>query len=176
MTCIVGIADGTTVHMGADSMVNDGSLKSTLAEGKLWKSGELLFGGCGNMRPIQVLRHKLIIPLQDDTQDVDEYLASSLMDAIVATLDEAGLRTKQGQIRGGGGLMLGYRGTLYSIGPDLFVCAFADQYGADGSGRDYALGSLHSSTGTPRKRLERALQAAAYHELHVAPPFVIQSV
>lgn len=178
MTCIVGIADGDKVYMGADSMASDSWNKYTSAEGKLWKEGGLLFGGCGNIRPLQVIKHHLTIPQQADDQDTEEYLVASLADAIAHTLDEHGMLTKKWQIHGGGSLMLGYRGALYSIGCDLTVMVCADGYGADGSGRDHALGALFATktVANTKKRLTTALEAASYHGLYVAPPFVIMSV
>mgnify|MGYP001614641810 CR=1 FL=1 len=177
MTCIVGIANGAKVYMGADSMVSDCWMKSTMAEGKLWKSGGMLFGSCGLIRTLQVLRHHLTVPMRADTQDIDEYLVATLMPAVMATLAEQGLFTKSGHVRGGNSFMLGYSGNLYSIDPSLAVQICADGYGAEGSGAQVALGALHATPAlSPKQRLTRALEAAAYHELHVAPPFVIQSV
>lgn len=178
VTCIAGIADGTSVWMGADSMASDSWNKYTSAEGKLWKTGSLLFGGCGNIRPLQVIKHHLTVPQQADDQNVEEYLVANLTDSIAHTLDEHGMLTKKWRIHGGGSLMLGYQGALYHIACDLSILAYADGYGADGSGGDHALGSLFSTKtlSNPKKRLTTALEAASHHGLYVAPPFVIMSV
>ena len=175
MTCIVGIADGNKVWMGADSMVSDGSLKAMFAEGKLWRVGELLIGGCGDVRPEQILLHNLKLPVRPKAMPAAKYLVTRVVPAMSKLLSEHGM-LKKGQLRGGGSMMVGYDGELYSIGCDLSVVVASDRYAAEGSGRDFALGSLHSSTGDPAKRLTKALEAAAYHELHVGPPFVYQTV
>lgn len=176
MTCIVGVADGKNVYMGADSMVSDGSLKAMFAEGKLWRLGEMIVGGCGDVRPEQILLHHLKMPAHPRTMPAAKYLVTRVVPAMKKLLDAHGALTKQGQIRGGGSMMVGYRGELYSIGCDLSVIVAADRYAAEGSGRDFALGSLHGSNALgPLDRLTRALEAAAHHELHVAPPFIFQS-
>lgn len=177
MTCIVGVADGTTVHMGADSMITHAWTKSTYLEGKIWRAGEMLFGGCGQIRPLQVIRHHLTIPQQADTQDTDEYLVATLVPAVMEVLHQQAQLTKSGGIRGGGSFMLGYRGELYSIGCDMCVTRYADGYGADGSGTEVALGSLFSSKKLATKqRLTLALEAASYHGIGVGAPFQIETV
>ena len=161
--------------MGADSMVSDGSLKAHFAEGKLWRLGEMLVGGCGDVRPEQILLHHLKVPAHPRAMPPAKYLVTRVVPAMSKLLTEHGM-LKKGQMRGGGSMMVGYRGELYSIACDLSVVVAADRYAAEGSGRDFALGALHGSTGAPRKRLTAALEAAAHLELHVGPPFVFGTV
>jgi len=49
MTCIVGINNKGVVTLGSDSQINQGWIKGTKKEGKVFQKGEFLYGVAGRV-------------------------------------------------------------------------------------------------------------------------------
>ena len=63
---------------------------------------------------------------------------------------------------------------IFRLGEDGYIVQVKDDYTAIGSGADFALGSFHSTAGLePSERLMKALEAAAYLDPYVRPPFTV---
>ena len=41
--------------MACDSQVTDGYIKESVTTPKIWTDGVVLFGACGDLRPVQVI-------------------------------------------------------------------------------------------------------------------------
>lgn len=170
MTCIVGIADGSKVWIGADSAGVDGWNLTLRADLKVFANGPMLFGFTSSFRMGQLLQHALVIPPQHEDPD-DKWLCTSFVDAVRQCLKDGGYATTKDGAEVGGCFLIGYRGQLYLVASDFQVAKPIEQYAAIGSGDHYALGSLHSSTGQPKQRIQAALQAAAHFSIGVSGPF-----
>ena len=71
-------------------------------------------------------------------------------------------------------LLVGTKGGgIFEIAADFTVCQSIDGFAVVGRGGSYALGSLYSTSGDPRSRLKSALEAAAYFDAFVRPPFTV---
>ena len=72
-------------------------------------------------------------------------------------------------------LIIGVNGRLFEIDAGNFdVCELVDDVVSIGSGVEFALGSLHSTTGEDHKiRVQKALEAASYYCQSVSAPFTI---
>lgn len=184
MTCIVGMVDEGRVWIGGDSHVaaNCQRYPNTPLERKVFLRGDMAIGVTGASRMSQLLEHVLEIPEHPDGLATFLYLVTVLMPAIramVVAQDGVGINTPQD----GWEFLLGYRGGLYSVCHDLSV-SHLPVYGAVGCGREYAAGSLYTTHRDSndfvrfpaRDRVILALQAAAELDVHVAPPFIIESV
>lgn len=170
MTCIVGIADGSKVWIGGDSAGVDGWNLILRADTKVFANGPMLFGFTSSFRMGQLLRHSLIIPPQHEDPD-DKWLCTTFIDAVRQCLKDGGYTTTKEGAEVGGCFIIGYKGQLYMVASDFQVAKPSEQYAAIGSGDHYALGSLHSSTGQPERRIRTALQAAAHFSIGVSAPF-----
>jgi ATP-dependent protease HslVU (ClpYQ) peptidase subunit len=174
MTCIVGISDGRNVWIGGDSAGSSGWDQRIRSDAKVFTNGPMVFGFTTSFRMGQLLRYKLAVPRQFDDGDM-AYLCGPFIDAVRSTLKDGGFATLKDGAEAGGSFLVGYRGALYGVHSDYQIASYADNYAAVGCGDSYALGSLHGSTGTPTKRINAALDAAAYFSAGVAGPYTILS-
>jgi len=174
MTCIAGIVEEGKIYMGADSAGVDLTTYSITyrADQKIFiKNNKMLFGFTTSFRMGQLLRYALKIPQHPDTMDDMTYLTTRFIDAVRKCLKTGGYQTKKDDVETGGTFVLGYKSNLYEIYDDYQVALPMDHILAIGCGADFALGSLHTSTGKPLERLKMALEAAAHFSIGVAPPF-----
>jgi hypothetical protein len=130
-----------------------------------------------------------------------EFLVTIFVDRVRSCLRTGGFAKRKEEQELAGSFLLGYRGSLYSMDSDYQVARAADGISAVGCGAHIALGALHalnaiaplnlnasneveltfptaepvSSTLTPQKRLEIALDAAQRWNSAVRSPFVILS-
>lgn len=183
MTCIVGLVDGERVWIGGDSHAAAGCQRypDTPVERKVFRRGEMAIGATGPSRMTQLLEHILEIPEHPAGLPPYVYLVTILAPAIRrAIVEHDGVKINDPS--DGWEFLLGYRGALYAVCHDLSV-SHLPEYGAVGCGREYATGSLYT-TGlptirqrwAPEDRIRAALAAAAEHDIHVAPPFILESV
>jgi len=177
MTCIVGIVGPEGIYLGADSATTAGYQVQELASHKVFRRGEFLFGVCGYLRLLQILRHRLQLPPMWSSQSIEHYMNGPFIDAVRAACQQGGFtRYLGGQEIAGGVFLVGRGQRLFCVGPDFAVSEVRESYDAIGSGSSLALGSLHSSAGwtdDPKERVYLALRAAARYDAGVAPPFVL---
>ena len=177
MTCIVGITDGHTVYMGADSAGVDGAYRLQVRiDKKIFTNGEFLIGCTTSFRMIQLLRYALKPPKPKEGQDIEEFMVVDMIDAIRKTLKDGGFAKKEDEVERGGNFLVGYRGHLFEIQGDYQVAETVAGYAATGCGIDLALGSMFSTNATrmkPEARIRQALEAAAHHSAGVSGPFWI---
>lgn len=186
MTCIVGIASGGKVYMGADSLGSDGWSTRAYATPKLIRVSERLLVGyassyrAGNLLSL-LLRQDVDGILDDASYDAADR-ALDIVEAIRKVWAEGGHLERKDARESAGDLLLGFDGHLFNVGTDLGVIESASGFDAIGSGFMVALGSLHT-TGvigagsiSPSTRLTFALEAAADMVGGVGPPFYYQTV
>ncbi len=181
MTCIVGVEHEGAVYLGGDSALSDPSLGSLrlLRQPKLFLKNRVAFGCCNDLRVQQLLQYVLNVP-DHDPQLLDdmEYLVTHLMGSIRSLQKKKGtikvsesLETQEVQ------LLVGYRGTLYTVEENFQVYRSVDAWASVGSGSDMAMGSMHSTAKvlglTPEQRIIMALEAAEAYNGQVRRPFHI---
>ena len=170
MTCIAAVIDKGRIHMAGDSGLTDANEDKYLSHCKLFQAGAFLVGFCGSTAYCNALRYRLNWPAA--VVDVDQHMAISLPDALRAAYTRAGIDIEKQD----GGALIGYGGRLWSL--DDFDCdPVVESYAAAGSG---GLGARCVLAATrewsPRKRLQRALEAAAMHCSGVSAPFDFLSI
>lgn len=180
MTCIVGLVEGETVWVGGDSLSCDDHVGSIRATRKVFRVGEMLVGVCGDTRTSQVIQYAFDPPDPMEDEDLVRYLAARFVPALHQALQTPGVHLPEGAEKTRWSVLLGLRGRLFAIYDDFQVEETADGFNAVGCGYRTALGSLHTTagiTGLPaNNRVFRALDSTAFVDIHVAPPFVIESV
>lgn len=168
-TCIVGIACKNVVHMGCDSMASIGDAKMPMIAPKIVRVGDLLVGICGAVRVRDVVEYTTP-PDRSEIVGDREFLVRSYIPQLRAALKDAGaLTSEDGTECMDADIMIGYRGTLYTLLGDF--CLLSAGAWAVGSGSEYALGSLYSTSGDPAKRIRKALQAASEYSRSCGPPY-----
>ncbi len=178
MTCVVGLVERGRVWMGADSVSGDTGqwIVNTERTPKVFLRDGLLIGFTSSWRMGQLLRWKLQIPQHPADLDAHEWLATAFVDAVRECLKAGGYAKKENEVEQGGTFLVGYRGRLFEILGDYQAAEPAELYTAVGCGRQFALGSLHSTVGhTPVRRVDTALKSAEYFSAYVRGPFQILS-
>lgn len=176
MTAIVGIEDGHTAVIGADSIAVGGWRSHVYGAGKVFERNGFVIGCAGDFRYAQLIRYKLAVGLPPRTvRDLDGWMACTFIDAVRDVLKEGGYAKRDGEQEDGDGEMLvGVRGHVFTIF-DHFQCSRSGAgYMAIGIGENYALGALHATRGTAdaEKRALIALEAAGEHCIAVRAPYV----
>jgi ATP-dependent protease HslVU (ClpYQ) peptidase subunit len=172
MTCIVGIKSKTGIYIGGDSAVSTGDLVQTMADPKIWRKGQFIFGYAGTLRAGQIIKYDMSIPPINNRLPM-EYMVKSFTKSMRKCLKAAGAaREEHKEEENPNQFLIGFRGHLFEIDEAYGVCEVADEFVAIGSGTEYALGSLHTTKGMATgDRIIRALDAASYFCAGVRPPF-----
>lgn len=182
MTCIVAIVEDDVVCMGGDTAGThlDTWLQQTGLESKVWRNGEVIFGGCGSFRIMQLLRHRLVLPAIPENMDLLEYLVGDFVNALRSALGEGGALSiwdeDSTESMEDSGYIVAVRGRIFEIYSDFGVGEFEDGFCAIGCGKQFALGSLYSTKGPLKKRVKLALEAAERFSAGVRGPFTIEKM
>lgn len=175
MTCIVGISKGNTVFLGGDSAATAGDGSQTIiGEPKVFVKGKVAFGVCGSPLVMDWIRHSFELPEHPVGMASRTYMTTLFAPGLKECLAEAEMVDEKGCVEAD--LLLGYDGTLYNLESNFQLIVSRSCYNSVGSGYEPALGSLHGSSGDPKKRLLAALKASTDHNATVRPPYVIVSV
>ncbi len=173
MTIIAGACRGGKVWLGGDAGASDHLVIFRSGDPKVWRSGGLLVGGCGDFRTLDAAR-RITCPAKPD-EDWIRYGFSADLAKMFRELDgylESEQRPDEGS------LVLGGLGSLWLvILPRLAVVRVGASYYADGSGGSFALGAMHARPGAnPRERVRAGLAAAAEHNPNCCEPFTLVSL
>src|ERR1700722_12715907 len=123
MTCIVGIEHDGGITIGGDSMLSDFWSGQTMVTPKVWKSGEFVYGGCGSLRGLQILRYVFAAPQLPDNEDdesLEEYLVNQWSDKLRNTFLEHGHAKIKHEVQSASNtwFLFGVRGRLYTMQND----------------------------------------------------------
>lgn len=180
MTCIVAVADGRQVWMGADSewSSTDASC-GALSWPKIAIMGDYLIGMSGLLRTMNLVYHSFLPPPPPRARrDLMTFMVNEFVPQLKAVVEPTA-PAAEGRRRGemDNDMLVGIGGSIYYVDSDFAVIREPLDYSACGSGRHVALGSLGSSVKLkPRKRLELALKLAERHAQGVKGRFRYLSV
>lgn len=172
MTCIVGLVDGQTVHIGGDSAGVGGYSLTVRADRKVFRNGDFVMGFTTSFRMGQLLQHAFMPPKRHPDTDVDKFMVTTFIDAVRDCLKTGGYAERHNEAERGGVFLVGYAGRLFRIDNDYQVGEAVDGFDAVGCGEQIAQGSLYSTASMkPRERLKLALEAAERFSAGVRGPF-----
>lgn len=178
MTVIAGIETETGVIIGGDSAsVSQVEFTVTATSiKKVFRVGDFVIGCAGSFRMAQLLRYRLSVPVQVESESDAEYLSLQFTKAMKKCFKSGEFKDLESETLGGE-LLVGYKGKIYAIYPDLQVNRSLDGFAAIGSSATYALGSLITSSGEPpRKRVQLALEASRHFSAGVCPPYHLTTI
>lgn len=179
MTCIVGLVDKGTVHIGGDSASVAGWTSRVTRLPKVFRRGPFLIGYTTSFRMGQLLQHALNVPIQKDTDDM-RFMVMTFAESVRALLKERGVAKIEANAESGGQFLVGYRRRLYSVQQDFQVNEMADGFDAVGSGAEYALGAMAVMRGSrslsPPAKIKRALAVSAHFNMAVSAPFFVRAL
>ncbi len=183
MTCIIALKKDDTIYWGADSCVS-GYETRTMSRPKIFQIGDLVLGGSGTLRMLQVMEYHLVPKKHKKKMSDMEYLIRKIVPQIRKITKEHGqLADKQADGKGeqsGAYFLMGYRNNIYELGFDFSVTSPVENYDAIGSGQSYALGALfqpyvlgYENPIEPLLAVKTALEAAEFFATGVRSPFVL---
>jgi ATP-dependent protease HslVU (ClpYQ) peptidase subunit len=181
MTCVVGLIDGDTTYLGADSCASGGWREQTLLHKKVFKlrdTQNAILGFSGTIRDLNLLQYAEDLIDKRDEPDIDhKYIVTKFIPNVIRLFNN---NLRNSSDKGIGEFesyfLLGYKNKLWLIESNYSVFETKDNYQAIGCGTNYALGSLHSTNDTdltPVERIHKALQAASKFSSGVSAPFYI---
>jgi ATP-dependent protease HslVU (ClpYQ) peptidase subunit len=178
MTCIVGLEYKGDVYLGCDSAQSNGHFISAIDCPKIFTKGDITFGYTTSFRFADILQYDLIIPDRVPSVVNDrEYLVSYVIKAVRDSLKEGGFTDINNNKETGGTCLIVYHKQLFTLQDDFSIIRDSEGYAACGSGCNFALGSLSSTSNMkPKKRLELALQAAIKHCATVQGPITVRKI
>ncbi len=175
MTCIVGIAQGGVVYMGADSIGHANGQRNIVAVRKLIRVDEFLIGYTTSFRMGQILQYHLSVRPQANDESDERYMVVAFTEAVRSVLRDMAFTEIDKNQETGGRFLVGYRGNLYEIYPDFQVSMYVSGISACGAGEHYALGAMLAMPKlSPVVRIKRALEVAGKLSVYVAPPYHIE--
>lgn len=176
MTAIAAIRTRTNVVMGGDSAGVAGLSLSVRKDSKVFRVGPYLIGYTSSFRMGQLLRYGCKTDSLEDLRPVGDPLAFMVQKFVPRVRDilKAGAYTEiENSRESGGAFLVAWGRWVFGMHSDFQVEQPGDSYTACGCGFDLALGSLYSTEGDPRGRIELALKAAERHSAGVRGPFTI---
>lgn len=177
MTCIVGIADGEKVIIGADSAGVGGLDISNRKDVKVFKNEGLVIGCTSSFRMIQLLQYQLHPPKRHPDVEPMRYMVTDFIEAVRTCFRNGGFMTKDREAEVGGCFLVGFAGRVFRVESDFQVGERVDGFDAAGCGESYALGAMACTPDmSARDRLTRALETAAHFSAGVRGPFVFEEI
>jgi ATP-dependent protease HslVU (ClpYQ) peptidase subunit len=167
MTIIAAIQAPSSILMGGDSAQHANGSITIVLDPKIFQNGDYLFGVAGSPRIAEIVQYEFHPPVKIQSMTWKEFLVRSFLPKLKTALGPESSLQKSGLLvatKGGG---------IFEVSDNWFVEQSRDPYAAIGSGASYALGSFHSTSGNPRRRLLKAMRAAAHLNAYVRPPFSI---
>ena len=177
MTCIIGLKQDGKLVVGADSRVTQGSHIVNTEVNKLVEKDETIIGICGYLRFADIIRSQFTVPPKPEGKSDPDFLSTEFANSLRTCLENIKMvEMVDGMSRiPDSAMIIIYKNNIYSMGSDYSVICHGD-FAAEGSGTDYALGSLHATAGlslAPVKRVTMALDAACKFNAWCAPPYHI---
>ncbi len=169
MTAVAGLVHGNRVYLGADSALSSNEALTITRDPKVFaRSDGIVAGYCGSVRFGQLLA---LTPFPRRGPNLDIWVRQDVCKALRQAARDCGYELGDSDHQDDSQALLGVDGELYVIDVGAVAWRAADPYAAVGSGAAWAAGSLYTSTGRPRARLTKALEAAERHCVSVRGPW-----
>lgn len=181
MTAIAAIIDGDTIHIGADHALSasDGGWQIIRKNPKVFMNGEIGIAYTGSPRLGDILQYSWTPPKWNKNEIIlDKFMRTVFIDSIRKIFNEKGNDSIiDVEETFGSRFIVAIDGRIFVIQEDYQVSENSDDYMAEGSGRNVAMGSFFSTNSLKAKeRLEIALTAASKYVETVRPPFTVITV
>ena len=180
MTTLVGIQGNDFVVFAADSQITDGDQRIiSIDTPKIIETGKFLIGLTGDSRPGDILAYAWKPPLYRG-EDPVRFMGSKLIPSISAAFKEGNYEIDNKEMNFS--FLIGFNGSLFSIGGDLSFNTSERGLFAAGSGGNYALGYLYSLPPKNYNKVltasvvaEKAVQIASILDINTHPPIQVMT-
>lgn len=181
MSCVVGLINGNTVYLGADSGTFSGWHACVRKDPKVFIRGQMAIGCVGSPRVNNLLRYQLDLPEHPEGMGAKEYLVRYFVESVRSCLKDGGCVKKDNEVEevsGYSALLIGYHGRLFEIDADYQVGEPDSPFYAIGCGAPWALGCMTAMWDgyNPEYALEKSLEVAKQWCSGVREPWVIVKI
>lgn len=160
MTCVVGYVDETKImHMAADSLVSDPTIKVQMKTKKIFQKDYMLCGFSGDIRAGQLLQY--ICKFPNMNKQPLNHIISDMIPAIQSCFSKNGYEIESEESFS---FLVALEGTLFEIDHMFQVIPYEKNYAAIGSGVSYGTAYMYATENSslgPRERLEGAIRCAS---------------
>jgi ATP-dependent protease HslVU (ClpYQ) peptidase subunit len=146
MTTLAAIQGDGWAVIGGDSQSSDESgFAINIPTGKIFRNGEIILAGAGQVRGINLLEHVWVAP-PIKIDNIDKYVTSILIPSIRKCFDAADYEYKQdgASVENDNIWLICVRGNIYRIDEDYSWERTDSNIYVAGSGERFALGALES--------------------------------
>lgn len=146
MTTIAAIQGDGWAVIGADSQSSDeNGFTINIPTGKIFKNGEVILAGAGQVRGINLLEHAWVAPAIK-IDNTDKYITSILIPSIRKCFDAADYEYKQdgASVENDNIWIICVRGNIYRVDEDYSWERTNSGFYVAGSGERFALGALEA--------------------------------
>lgn len=158
MTCIIAYANGEKSFIAGDKLGSNGFTKSVMAEPKIFEKKfikvlsdgvqreeqTISLGGTTSFRMLQLLDHKLQLPVQEKETTFIQYLVSSVIPEIRKLFKEEWGSRDSSQEVGGGQFILLHNHVIYEVQEDFSVLQPRTNITSVGSGTYHAIAAMQA--------------------------------
>ena len=173
MTCIVALVENGVGYIGGERGASDSNTIFPLSRPKVWKEKDYLFGYFGSFAA-ERLKHNFDPPAPMEGEDLDSFMNTEFLDSLHSLYEDIHI-PKQEDL----GLVVITQGHIFlHNGEDMSMSMIDMPYFAEGSGMEFALGSMYSTQGqdyVPEDRIRLALSAACMFSTSCVGPFDVIS-
>lgn len=182
MTCIVGLKRPEGIYVGGDKKGSSSFCGEDRKKPKVWIKNNIIFGGCGSYRELQLMQYKLEIPKLYVGQPIDEYLYVNFIDAVKKCFKDNGAENvKDGVTKFYGEFIIGFKGELYCLQNDYGLLEPVDDFVCTGSGgyhseavMKYLSKNSELKNMDPREAIQQAIIVASDYVLSVGSAIDIE--
>lgn len=174
MSIALGASDGNKVCIGVDTLgiYGGGDYKRRKDKKIFTKDDEFLMSYTGSFRIGQSIKYNFEPPERNEDRTDHEYLCTDFMNSLREII--------LNEFEEEWALLVGYRGSLYTIQSDFQVTIPRDNFDAEGAGHKYALSAYkvlfdNNKLGL-EERIENALEYTSYFASVIKPPFNIKTI
>lgn len=176
MTLIIGYVDQKTgkSYMASDALGSGGGVGQTFKNKKIFKKKDILFGGCGSYKQIQILEKNYELPPRAEGQTTDNWIHNDFVGSLKYFLKENDtLSSSEGILSNNNGeFVIIVEGRIFVWQGDLSLLEPAYNYATTGSGGNFAhaiLCTLEKSNANwkPERKLELAVNLTSDYILSV---------
>ena len=180
MTCLIGVVEGNTMYLGADSIGANDDYQLIRRDSKIFRKRDMLIACTHSFRFRDIIRYDFELPKHPEGMSVEKYMVTIFIEGLRKKLKDCGhIKIGDGD-NSGCGLLIAYRGKILKIENDFQLGQANTDYDSHGSGMYHAMSSMFTTSGyniKPEERMRLAFESCRrYVQGSCAPPYKIKKI
>lgn len=148
MTLIMGAVKDGKRYLASDSQGSNRFTKGIYKNNKIFAKGDMLIGGCGSYKQLQLLEHNFTPPERSTVDDISKYMFTKFAPAVKQFFKDNGvLTTRDGQdSNDSGAFIIMYGDRIFILQSDLALLEPNENFTCVGSGEYHAYAAIRGLT------------------------------